>query len=82
MYTFVKSVISNIDKRRSVIAVYLDMTKAFDHVHHHKLLKKLYDYGVWGNTKNLLKSYLTGRKQATQISSICPILKTEINYPS
>ncbi|KAG6438908.1 hypothetical protein O3G_MSEX000319 [Manduca sexta] len=82
VYNFIKTVITSMDNRRSAVAIYLDMTKAFDHVHHDILLKKLYKYGIRGNMYNLIKSYLTGRQQATQINRICPILKNKITYQS
>ena len=43
--------------------VLLDFGKAFDKVIHLKLLLKLTNYGIKGNTLNWIKSFLIGRSQ-------------------
>ena len=45
------------------IAVFIDLTKAFDMVDHNILLKKNFHYGVRDNNLKLLQSYLQNRKQ-------------------
>ena len=42
----------------------LDFSKAFDKVNHLKLLLKLTNYGIKGNTLNWMKSFLIGRPPA------------------
>ena len=44
------------------------MEKAFDTVHHDILCDKIKSYGLRGNINNLLKSYLTNRKQYVSIN--------------
>lgn len=52
-----------LDKNNKVMAVFIDLTKAFDCVDHEILLKKLNIYGLRGNCHKLLKNYLSSRKQ-------------------
>lgn len=49
------------------IAIFLDLAKAFDTVDHNILLRKLFRMGFRGNAYNLIKSYLSGRKQLVKI---------------
>ena len=43
--------------------VFLDLSKAFDTVHHKMLLKKLQFNGIRGNMFSLLNNYLSNRSQ-------------------
>ncbi len=51
------------DIGNEMIGVFLDLTKAFDKVWHDGLLYKLQKIGVGGKIFDLLKSYLSNRKQ-------------------
>lgn len=82
IYDFLVKVVTNLDKKIPVTAMYMDMTKAFDFVDHNILMKKLYMYGIRGNAHELIKSYLNNRQQLTQVSKICHKTKTEIHYSS
>ena len=55
------------DKRLLVKGIFYDMSKAFDLVDHEILLNKLDTYGIRGTTLNLIKSYLSNRKQLVEI---------------
>ncbi|RVE47697.1 hypothetical protein evm_007686 [Chilo suppressalis] len=82
LFEFLNNVISNMDKRNPISAIYCDMTQAFDHVKHDILLKKLDAYGIRGNILKLIESYLVDRKQYTVISQINPKSGLEEHYCS
>ena len=46
-----------------MIGVFIDLKKAFDTVDHKIVFKKLYYYGIRGNTLKWFESYLTNRSQ-------------------
>ena len=49
--------------------IYLDLSKAFDTVSHHKLLKQLWSYGITGKLWLWFKSYLINRLQYVSINN-------------
>lgn len=82
IYALVEHVLINMDNRTPVVALFMDMSKAFDHVSHKILINKLEKCGIRGNILELVKSYLTNRQQFTCINKISPSTKTEIIYTS
>ena len=48
---------------KSVDAIYLDFSKAFDHVPHARLISKLYGYGIDDLLLRWIEDFLTNRKQ-------------------
>ena len=50
--------------------ILLDFSKAFDKVAHEKLILKLYQYGIRGDTLNWIKDFLDNRKQTVVINGI------------
>lgn len=82
LFDLLSSVLTSVDKKKHVCAIYTDMTKAFDFVDHNILLQKLQGYGIRGNILKLLESYLSDRLQCTEISRICPTTKLETTYTS
>ena len=58
-----------LDANKYICGVFLDFQKAFDTVNHKILFSKLNYYGIRGITLNLLKSYLTNRKQFVHVNN-------------
>lgn len=63
-------ILKNLDAGRKVIAIFLDLAKAFDTVEHRILLERLYKIGVRGIAYNLFKSYLHERTQRVKIENV------------
>lgn len=61
----------SLDKREAVIAVAVDLSKAFDSINHNLLLAKLKAYGSSPSALNLISSYLLGRRQRVKLSGVC-----------
>jgi len=60
----------------------IDLKKAFDTVSYQRLLLKLEHYGIRGTTHDLLKGYLTNRKQFVNLSSASSTMKNvQIGMP-
>ena len=61
--------IKSLDQNECPINIYLDLSKAFDTLDHEILLSKLDYYGIRDKAHDLLRSYLTNRKQFTQCNN-------------
>ena len=59
----------DLDKRKYPIAIYMDLSKAFDTLDHNILLNKLKYYGVKNTELSWFQSYLTERSQYVEINS-------------
>lgn len=64
------------NKKKSCVGMFLDMSKAFDCVIHKTLLYQLDKLGIRGITLKLLESYLKNRDQYTVIDSFDKLSKT------
>ena len=68
---------NKMDTNEIPLNIFIDLSKAFDTIDHSILLNKLKYYGLKGSTLNLFQSYLSNRKQYTEIedttSTILPI---------
>ena len=53
----------SLNKKTPVLAVNMDLSKAFDTINHEILLKKMEKYGISGRILNWFNCYLTGRTQ-------------------
>ena len=63
----INSIQTNMDKGLFSCRIFLDLKKAFDTVDHNILLGKLQYYGFRGIINNWFSSYLSERKQTTEI---------------
>ena len=59
----------SLDNRKNVIAVFLDLRKAFYTVDHTLLIMKLRLYGFSDSTSSLISNYLDGRSYIVQINN-------------
>ena len=59
----------NLDNKKSPLAIYLDLSKAFDTIDHSILIHKLEYYGIKGTSLKWFTSYLTNRKQYVQFNN-------------
>ena len=66
-----------LDRGGNIDCIYLDFRKAFDTVPHKRLLNKLSSYGICGQVKMWIESFLSDRQQSVRIgssfSSISPV---------
>ena len=62
-------IITQMDNNELPINIYLDLSKAFDTIDHSILINKLEYYGIKGSHLRLLHSYLSNRKQYTEINN-------------
>lgn len=82
IYNLLSEVMLKMDKRIPIVSLYMDLTKAFDHVDHDILLDKLFKYGIRGNAHDLIRSYLIGRDQYTEVNCISSKTKYRTTYKS
>ena len=66
----IDKILSEIEVKNHVIGIFVDLSKAFDTIDHKKLLIKLEHYGIRGICHDLLKSYLSNRKQLTSFQQV------------
>ena len=63
-------IIKELNSGKEVLAIFMDLSKAFDTLSHEILLDKLQYYGVRGVCLEWFKSYLSNRQQYTVYNSI------------
>lgn len=56
-----------VDACMQIDVIFIDFSKAFDRVSHHKLLFKLRDVGISENVLSWIRAYLSNRQQAVRV---------------
>ena len=56
----------SLKRKKHVLGIFIDLSKAFDTIDHKTLLTKLDRYGIRGTVNSLIKSYLSNRTQYTE----------------
>ena len=72
----VDRILKDIDNKKLPLAIYMDLSKAFDTLDHNILIKKLQYYGVIGTPLNWFQSYLTDRTQYVEVNNESSSLRT------
>jgi hypothetical protein len=67
-FELVDRISQDMDKGHTPLAVYLDLSKAFDTLDHNILLKKLSHYGIKDNALNWFNSYLENRTHYVELN--------------
>ena len=65
-----------LDNKKHAGAILTDLLKAFDCINHELLIAKLDAYGFDKNALKCIHSYLTGRKQRTNVNNFLSTWKT------
>ena len=63
-------VLKDIDEKKISLAIFMDLSKAFDTLDYNILIKKLANYGINGTPLEWFTSYLTGRSQYVEIDGV------------
>ena len=74
-------ILASLEQKQKPLAIYMDLSKAFDTLDHEILLDKLSYYGVVDTELRWFQSYLTNRKQYVEIDqhkSECMLITTGV----
>ena len=69
IFTYIKNITDEINRKKIVGAIYLDFAKAFDSINHAILLAKLENMGLSMKLSNWIKSYLGNRSIRSKLNN-------------
>jgi len=69
LYSTTKFIYENLDKSKKVIAIFLDLAKAFDTVDHKMLINIVPNFGIKGESLGWFSSYLHSRTQMVPLNN-------------
>ena len=81
-HAFLKNIQEAIEKKKHLIGIFFDLSKAYDVLDHKILLFKLSTYGVRGLVNQWFTSYLSNRKQYVEINYTENTTRTSEKYCS
>ena len=73
---FINNIHNGLNKRRHTIAIFMDLSKAFDVLNHNILFEKLEHYGFRGKFLELLTSFVSNRKYFVSANGLTSDIKT------
>ena len=76
----VGNIVKNGENSKHTIAIFLDLSKAFDTISHNTLLRKLYIYGIRGKVHDWFKHYLQDRSMHVKCNAGEPASITFLDY--
>ena len=62
-------IVDSLSRKERIIAIFMDLSKAFDTIDHNILLQKLNNYGIRGIALSWIRSYLSDRQQYVFINN-------------
>lgn len=82
IYEFSNAIFTGLDNQEFAMGLFLDLSKAYDCIDHSILLEKIGCYGLRGNVKSWIKSYLSNRVQMVAVSGESATFLSDPGYVS
>ena len=81
-HSFIQSVQEALDKHLHAVGIFFSLSKAYDVIHHNRLLDKLDSYGIRGSVNKWFQSYLANRTQFVETFQIDKNKHTQYKFQS